>query len=229
MSTQNHNTLVIIPARGGSKRLPKKNTLSLLGKSLLKHSIDFAKLTPELFDKIVVSTDDDAIKKIALENNVTIINRPAHLATDTATTVSVLKHVLEALDEVYEHVILLQPTNPCRPDNLLQDAFKVYLESGSESLMTVSKSDKKLGKIVDGDFIPFNYTIGQRSQDLEPLFFENGLLYIIKTSLILKNKILGTNNYPYIVDHPFARIDIDTQNDFDLAEFILKKHESDVH
>jgi N-acylneuraminate cytidylyltransferase len=81
-----------------------------------------------------------------------------------------------------------------------------------------------LGKIVEEKFVPFNYTIGQRSQDLEPLFYENGLLYITKASLILEEKIVGHKNFPFIVGHPYAKVDIDTAEDFKYAEFILENY-----
>jgi N-acylneuraminate cytidylyltransferase len=66
--------------------------------------------------------------------------------------------------------------------------------------------------------------MGQRSQDLEPLYFENGLIYIIKSSLIMEDKLLGDKNSAFIVDHPYAKIDIDTFEDLQYAEFILKNH-----
>ena len=65
---------------------------------------------------------------------------------------------------------------------------------------------------------------GQRSQDIEPLYFENGLLYIILSSLILENKILGNNNTPFVVDHPYASVDIDVEEDFNFAEYIIKNY-----
>jgi N-acylneuraminate cytidylyltransferase len=66
--------------------------------------------------------------------------------------------------------------------------------------------------------------MGQQSQDLEPLYYENGLLYITKASLILESKILGENNYPFIVNHPFAKVDIDTKEDFEYAAYLLNRH-----
>ncbi len=221
---KNRKTIAIIPARGGSKRLPKKNVLAINNKLLLEYSIDYAKRNLDTVDKIVVSTDDEEIKQVALRNNIEVIDRPQKLASDTASTLSVLKHVLETIDEHYDEVILLQPTNPCRPEILLKMAYKVYVESNVDSLMTVSPSDKKLGKIIDDTFMPYNYTMGQRSQDLDPLFYENGLLYIAKTKCILEGQLLGDNNYPYIVNHPYANVDIDTKEDFDYAAFILTNY-----
>ena len=215
-------TIVIIPARGGSKRLPQKN-IRLLGQiPLLAHSILYAQANSDIVDEIYVSTDDEQIKHVALQFGAKIINRPQSLSGDLEPTVSALKNVLEQIDDEVENVILLQATNPLRPTNLLREAFGIYKEKKIDSLFTVSQNHQKLGKIENDKFIPFNYTIGQRSQDLEPLFYENGLLYISKTKLILEDKILSENAFPLKMDHIFAKVDIDDQNDFDYAEYLLK-------
>jgi N-acylneuraminate cytidylyltransferase len=135
--------------------------------------------------------------------------------------------VLQSLNKNFDNVILLQPTNPLRPKKLLQEAFQFFKDQNCDSLMTVSRNSDKLGKIKNDRFIPYNYKIGQRSQDLEPLYFENGLLYITKTSVILEDKILGSNNRSLIVEHPYAKVDIDTADDFKYAEFILKNYPND--
>jgi len=214
--------IVIIPARGGSKRLPNKNMRMLAGIPLIVHSINYAKANN--IDKIVVSTDDFKIKEIALKNKVDVIERPKELSGDLATTVSAMKHVLENINETFENVILLQPTNPLRPINLLKEAYQKFIEGNYDSLMTLSRNHQKLGKIVNTKFEPFNYKIGQRSQDLEPLYFENGLLYITKASLILEDKILGKNNFPFVVNHTFTNVDIDTKEDLEHAEYLLNKN-----
>jgi N-acylneuraminate cytidylyltransferase len=218
------NNIIIIPARGGSKRLLNKNRLILNGKPLLSHSIHYAKMHSGLIDRIIVTTDDKNIENIALKEGVSVVKRPSVISGDMSSTVSALKHVLQTLDEDYDNVILLQPTNPLRPKKLLEEAYRKYKKGNYDSLMTVSRNTDKLGKIVNDTFIPFNYTMGQRSQDLEPLYYENGLLYISKTSLILDDKILGNQNYPFIVAHPYAKVDIDTQEDFKYAEFILNQY-----
>ncbi|MDT0686844.1 acylneuraminate cytidylyltransferase family protein [Autumnicola psychrophila] len=215
--------IVIIPARGGSKRLPGKNTLPLDSIPLIVHSINYARANNNILDRIIVSTDDAKIKEISIKEGVEVIDRPENLSTDTSNTISVLKHVLETIKEEVENVILLQPTNPLRPENLLTEAFQKYKEINCDSLMTVTRSYQKFGKIENQRFEPFNYEMGQRSQDLDPLYFENGLLYITKASLILNKKILGPNNFPFIVDHPFAGVDIDFREDLDYAEFLLER------
>ncbi|MCW1147838.1 cytidylyltransferase domain-containing protein [Flavobacterium lacisediminis] len=215
-------SIAIIPARGGSKRLPGKN-IKLLGEiPLLAHSILYAKQY-DFIDVIYVSTDDVAIKEIALQYGAVVIDRPQEISGDLEPTVSALKHVLESIHGAVENVILLQATNPLRPKNLLQEAFTIFQEKQVDSLFTVSRSHHKLGKITNHKFIPYNYEVGQRSQDLEPLYYENGLLYITKASVILNNEIITKDAFPLEVNHPFANVDIDTQEDFGYAEFLLNK------
>ncbi|WP_343695567.1 acylneuraminate cytidylyltransferase family protein [Flavobacterium sp.] len=216
-------TIAIIPARGGSKRIPEKN-VQLLGEyPLLAHSILYAKENSDIIDEIYVSTDDAEIKKTALQFGVKVIDRPESISGDLEPTVSALKHVLESVGSDVENVILLQPTNPLRPQNLLKEAFSQYQKENKDSLFTISRNHQKFGKIVENKFQPFNYSFGQRSQDLEPLYFENGLLYISKASLILNDIIISENAFPFEVNHIFAQVDIDTPDDLDYARFLYQK------
>jgi N-acylneuraminate cytidylyltransferase len=216
-------TIAIIPARGNSKRLPNKN-IKLLGyMPLLVYSINYAK-GHEFIDAIYVTTDSEEIKNIAIKHGALVIDRPKELAGDKEPTVSALKHVLESIKEQVVSVILLQPTNPLRPKFLLSEAFQLFKEKECDSLFTVTRNHQKLGTITGEEFKSFNYKIGQRSQDLQFLYFENGLLYITKAKHVLNNEIITKNAYPLVVNHPFSSIDIDTQEDFDLAEFMLNKY-----
>ncbi len=215
-------TIAIIPARGNSKRLPGKN-IKLLGNiPLLAHSILYAKQHNFISD-VYVSTDNLEIKEIALKFGAKVIDRPATLSGDLEPTVSALKHVLENINDV-ENVVLLQATNPLRPEKLLQVAYQIFQENKYESLFTVSQNQHKLGKINNyNKFQPLNYVIGQRSQDLEPLYYENGLLYITKANLILNDVIISENAFPYQINHIFATVDIDTQEDFEYASYVHNK------
>lgn len=215
-------TIAIIPARGGSKRLPNKNMMILGSLPLIAHSINYAK--ENHIDKIVVSTDDAFIKEIALHYGAEVLDRPKDLATDNSPTIDTLKQVMESVAGNYGYVVVLQPTNPLRPKNLLRDALKRMKEGNFDSLMTVTRNEQKFGKISNDKFVPYNYAFGQRSQDLEPLYFENGLLYIAKTTLILEGKLVGENHLPFIINHPYAKVDIDSQEDLDYAEYLFKKH-----
>jgi CMP-N-acetylneuraminic acid synthetase len=216
-------TIAIIPARGGSKRLPNKNILLLGGIPLIAHSILYAQQNGDIIDEIYVSTDDEAIKKVALHYGAQVIDRPKQLSGDLEPTLTAVQHALVTISDAVDTVILLQPTNPLRPENLLKEAFESYSMSDADSLFTVTRNHQKLGKIANHCFEPYNYTIGQRSQDLEPLYFENGLLYISKVKLIKEGEIFSENSVPYQVNHIFASVDIDTQEDFDYAEYLFEK------
>jgi CMP-N-acetylneuraminic acid synthetase len=216
--------IAIIPARGGSKRIPEKNIQLFGGLPLLVHSIQYALANSEIIDDVYVSTDDSTIKSIAVANGAKVIDRPATISGDLEPTVSALKHVLESIEDDVENVILLQPTNPLRPSNLLKEAFEMYQKENCDSLFTVTRNHQKFGKITEKKFQPFNYNIGQRSQDLEPLFFENGLLYITKVALILQDIIISENAFPFEVNHIFANVDIDTPEDLEYAEYLYKKN-----
>lgn len=216
-------TIAIIPARGGSKRLPGKNVRLLDGIPLIGHSILYAKANA-VIDAIYVSTDDVEISQVATEFGATVINRPKAISDDAAPTVSALKHLLQNLDNPVDNVILLQATNPLRPESMLTDAFDIFKSHQLDSLFTVSRNHQKLGKIKSNRFIPFNYTPGQRSQDLEPLYFENGLLYITKAQLILNDIIMSENAHPMQIDHIFGQVDIDTEEDFEWANFLIQKY-----
>ncbi|WP_370000561.1 cytidylyltransferase domain-containing protein [Winogradskyella sp.] len=216
-------TIAIIPARGGSKRLPNKNVKPICGIPLLAYSIKYALSNSHIIDEVYVSSDSKNIKIIAQQYGAKIIHRPESLSGDSEPTVTALKHVLDTIEDV-DTVILLQPTNPLRPKSLLKDAFNVFKTDTRKSLFTVSIDNKKLGKIIGGKYQPLNYKIGQRSQDLEPLYFENGLLYITEAELIKEKIIFNETSIPFIVNHKFATIDIDTQDDFDYAEYILKNY-----
>lgn len=219
--------ITVIPARGGSKRFPGKNTHVLNGVPLICHSIEYS-IKNSKISRTYVSTDADDIKSISRVAGAEIIDRPAELADDHATTASAMKHAVQYLIDKgveFDYVVLLQATNPLRPKKLLDDAISIIEMGKNDSLFTVNKSDKKLGKIIDNKFVPWNYAFGMRSQDMEPLYYENGLLYITSKELLLQGIIEGPGAYPLIVDHPFGEVDIDTQEDFEYAEYMSNHYQ----
>ena len=174
--------VAVIPARGGSKRLPGKNTRSLGGAPLLAHSIRYAKNSPKIA-RVIVSTDCDIIADIAKEHGAEAVIRPASLATDTAKTGPTIQHVLMDLHANHyfpSGVLTLQPPNPLRPPHLIERAIKMFEETTPDSVITVTRSKQKLGRLNEGNFTPTSYQVEARSQDLSPQFFENGLLYLTK-------------------------------------------------
>tara|TARA_B100000767_G_scaffold266071_1_gene282943 strand:+ start:153 stop:818 length:666 start_codon:yes stop_codon:yes gene_type:complete len=215
---------IIIPARANSKRLIGKNMKILGSKPLIQHSIDTALLNfPK--ERVWVNTDDDQIIKYAMSKGLNTIMRPDNLALDFTTTVEVLKHQINYFknrDVECDAIILLQPTNPFRGEDLLERAMLKFQESGRNSLATFSKNEKKLGQIKDDFFSPTNYFPGERSQDLENSYFENGLLYITKVESILNNKIITDDVFPLLCDNIESTVDIDYLEDFIFAEALLK-------
>ena len=215
---------IIIPARANSKRLPGKNMKVLGNKPLIQYSIDFA-LNHFSADSIWVNSDDQHIIEFAKQKGVRTLLRPDDLATDYTSTVDVLKFQVRYFQEQNidcDAIILLQPTNPFREDNLLKISIEKFKKSKRNSLATFTKSEKKLGIIENNFFKPTNYLPGQRSQDLEKSYFENGLLYIVKCDSILAGKIITDDVFPLVCDNFESSIDIDYIEDFMFAETLLK-------
>ena len=211
---------IIIPARENSKRLPGKNMRILGGKPLIQHSIDFA-LNHFSEDSIWVNSDDKQIIKFAKGKGIKTLLRPDDLGTDNTSTVEVLKFHVNYFKEQNidcDAIILLQPTNPFRENELLKKGIKNFEKSKRNSLATFSILEKKIGIIENRLFRPINYIPGQRSQDLENTYFENGLLYITKCESILLGKIITEDVYPLVCDNIEATVDIDYLEDFIFAE-----------
>ena len=124
---------------------------------------------------------------------------------------------------IFENIIILQPTNPIRSKTLIVESIRAFEESGSNSLMSVSILHKKFGKIKNEKYQPINYNIGQRHQDLENLYYENGLIYIFSKKILIEDKNYITDNtYPFITNDIGSMVDIDYEDDLKLAELIIK-------
>ena len=226
-----HNkVLAIIPARGGSKRLPGKNIKLLNGKPLIAHSIEFA-MNSGVIDKLIVSTDSDDIAAVAKQYGAEVMMRPAELATDTAKTAPVLLHVADELEKqgyVPDIVVLLQPTCPVRIKNLAYEALKILDENpeydsiftgfqkGYTMALWVKNSQNKANALYDYHLRPR----WQEVQSNDKLFGEDGGFYAIRYDSFRKYKdFIGSNPYIYEVNRT---VDIDTEKDFEQAEILLK-------
>lgn len=188
------------------------------------HSVNYARLHCNEMDRIVISTEDQQIKELALQNGVDVIDRPNALSDDEITTSEVLKHVANSIGDAYDTVILLQATNPLRPKKLLQECISVFNENKCDSLFTVSRYRGKIGTVENNKFKPFNYFLGQRSQTMDAFYFENGLIYMSKLALIKKGILYDEHSYVHEVDHPFAYVDIDDEMEFKYAQFLLDNY-----
>jgi N-acylneuraminate cytidylyltransferase len=123
---------------------------------------------------------------------------------------------------VCDALILLQPTNPFRNNEILWQVIEKFQNSGRNSIATFSNFRKKFGNILNDKFVPQNYIPGQRSQDIPKSYYENGLLYISKTESILKGKIITDDVFPFLCEDVESSVDIDNLEDFIFAESILK-------
>ena len=223
----NKTFLAIIPARGGSKRLPRKNILDLCGKPLISWSIEAA-LKSKYISKVVVSSDDEEILNISSNFGADIIKRPYELANDTATTFDTVKHTIDNFEN-YDYIVLLQPTSPLRNVKHIDEAIELLEEKQADAIVSVCEMDHSplwsntLPK--DGNMNNFlrDEVLNKRSQDLEKYYRVNGAVYICKTDKLLENKsfFLKDNIFAYIMDRK-SSIDIDEEIDFLFAQRVIE-------
>lgn len=215
--------LAVIPARGGSKRLPGKNITPFGGRPLLAWSVDLARRLNRVV-RCVVSTEDAKIAAVARDIGATVVERPPELAADESSSVDVLIHAAETEQRegfVFDGVMLLQPTNPLRPLEMVERAIERFLSEPCDSLFAVSRRELKLGEVRNGYFIP-NYAIGTQSRHIPPAFYENGLLYLTKTvTLIGQRSLSGDRVLAFETERPFDEVDIDDPVDLVIGEAIL--------
>ncbi|MFH2106781.1 MAG: acylneuraminate cytidylyltransferase family protein [Candidatus Micrarchaeota archaeon] len=200
--------LAIIPARGGSKGIPRKNMKMIAGKPLIAWSIGSAKES-KLLDKFVVSTEDKEIADVSRKYGAEVVDRPKELASDTAMTLPVLQQVLQKIDA--DIVVLLQPTSPMRSKGLIDRCIKQFLETKVESLAT--------GFICK--FMEYG-SYSKRRQELKGFFYDDGNVYVIDANLIRNGKMVGEKK-----GHCFTtreeNTEIDDEFDFWLVEKVLQE------
>lgn len=220
----------IIPARGGSKGIKKKNIINLGGKPLIHYTIQAAKKSKRV-ERIFVSTEDDEIANISKKYGVEVLKRPIELAGDDISNMKVIFEVLRKLHNKLNNstiVILLQPTSPLRTNEDIDQAILEFQRSNCESLISVCKASHPPQwslKIENGYLKAFfneDYLFARR-QDLEKAYIPNGAIFIATKETIEKTGTYYCEKIkPYIM--PFERsVDIDNEFDLKLAEFLIKK------
>lgn len=223
--------LALIPARGGSKRLPGKNIRVLGDRPLIVWSIDVARDIQEICD-ILVSTDDSAIASICSETGALVPwLRPAELATDTASSVDVVLHALdwyEAEKGTVDGILLLQPTSPFRTQKTVLSGISLFRKNGRQSVLGVSRTHAHpmWTLKMDGEYVvPFlqENGLGTRLQDLPAAYVVNGSFYLISPEELRINRtFVGLRTSPLIIESPQEALDIDTEWDWKLAEACLE-------
>lgn len=230
MLNQYHVT-VLIPARGGSKRLPRKNVKLLFNKPLIAWTIEVAKAS-KFVDQIVVSTDDIEIKEVSEKYGAKVpFIRPEYLSNDTASSFDVIEHAIHFLNIESENnlLVLLQPTSPLRTVEELDQALNFFIERSASGVVSVSETEHSP---LWSNVLPENFEMsdfirsevkGKRSQDL-PIFYRlNGSIYIYKTSeLIEKGSIFYNETVFAFETSKSTSVDIDTELDFIIAETLVK-------
>jgi CMP-N,N'-diacetyllegionaminic acid synthase len=224
--------LALIPARGGSKRLPGKNIRILGGKPLLAWSIDICKDIENL-SAILVSTDTEEIASVA-KNFGALVPwlRPEILSTDSSTSVDVALHALDWYEENVESLdglLLLQPTSPFRTKKIIQKSLELFSESFPTivSVSAVHSHPDWMMRIEEGMLRQYYNTqsFGKRSQELEPAYSLNGLIYLIHPDKLRKNRsFYDSETKPIIVESHYESLDIDTLADFQFAEYLISNN-----
>ncbi len=219
-------TIAIIPARGGSKGVPRKNIRLLVGKPLIAHSIEDAQEST-LVDQVYVSTDDQEIATISAEYGAKIIHRPAELANDTASSESALIHGLQALEAQNinpDLLVFLQCTSPIRTGAEIDQAIAKLKNEQADSLLSVSPSHRFLWEEVNGvvQSINYDYSHRPRRQDMNPQYVENGSIYVFKPWVLKENQNrLGGKISLYIMSE-MAAVEIDSLEDFQMIDFLMR-------
>ena len=217
--------LAIIPARGGSKRIPKKNIKLFLGKPIIAYSIELA-IESNLFDDIIVSTDDIEIAKIAKDYGAQVpFFRSEINSSDFATTFDVIEEVINEQylrNQVYENVCCIYPCAPLICKEFIINAFKVMKLSNFDTVFPVVKYGNQIQRALrlNDNRIEMFYPQFQstRSQDLEVAFYDPGQFYWAQTDQLIKGKQLFLHNSGYIVVDEMHAQDIDNEIDWKIAE-----------
>ncbi len=223
-----YRVLAIIPARGGSKGVKRKNVRLAGGVPLIARTIREAKQS-KYIDRIILSSDNDEIISCAKAEGCDVpFVRPAMLASDTASSVDVVVHAVEQLDDSYEIIVLLQPTSPLRKVTDIDACIEKLMSNGTASVVSVTETDKSPywmfkydsgGRFLEPAFeFPLNVS---RRQDLPQCLVLNGAIYTIFTGEFMKKRSFILEN---TASHKMSKrdsIDIDTEDDFKYLQYLL--------
>jgi len=227
-----YKTLAIIPARGGSKSVPRKNIKLLNGEPLISYSIKMG-LESKYIDRIIVSTEDNEIAEIAKGYGAEVVERPIQLSQDDTPSLPVFQQVLRYLEENEDYdpdiVVILQPTSPLRKVQDIDSCIKKLIDEKCDSVITVKKVEYALEwilKIDDGGLVKNlfnNENKAVRRQDAEDIYIPNGAVYVAWKKVITEKDTLKGPDTRAIVMPQERSIDIDTELDFVIAEKLYKE------
>lgn len=226
--------LALVPARGGSKRLPRKNILNLAEKPLIEWTIKAA-LEANDISTVCVSTDDSEIAEVSKKAGAEVpFIRSEQLATDTATSASVVKHALswykEKMKSQYEYFVLLQPTSPLRNSDDISSAISLLKEKNADAVISVCEMEhpplwsNTLPESLSLENFISESVKNKRSQDIDPYYRLNGAIYICRVDRFLREQkfLFNDNIFAYIMPNERS-VDIDTAFDFKIAELFINE------
>lgn len=229
---ESEKIIAVIPARTGSKRLPKKNVLPLAGRPCIEWTLDAVCESKEV-SHVAVSTDDSTVKKIVSRyDDVELIQRPRNLGQDESSTVDVVLHVLDVLkdqDQRFSWLLLLQPTSPLRTTRHIDEAVRLVRKKGADGLISICRAGHPrewIASTTPGESLEsfFSETELQKSaSELSTSYTVNGAIYLIRISVFEEEKTFFPmrNIIGYEMDRRYS-VDIDDQYDFELAEWSLR-------
>lgn len=223
----------IIPARGGSKRIPRKNILPLNGTPLISYTIEAAKAAA-CFDEIIVSSDDDEILDIAKSSQVSIDRRPQEMSGDKITKSEVVHEYLLRNDnhKNFDHVATMLPTCPFRSASDVKSAVELYRSKGPGALVGVVRYEfpPQLALVKNADHVtmtdPKAY-LSPRGQTIEARYHPNGAIYIVEINQFIKSKTFFHNEMLAYEMSPESSFDIDYPYQFEIAESFMKQRETE--
>lgn len=222
--------LAVIPARGGSKGIPKKNLREVGGKSLIVRAIESAQAS-KYIDTVIVSTDDQEIADASRRAGAEVpFLRPAELASDTATSVAAALHAINEMPD-FEWLVWLQPTSPFRTAKDIDACLEACFAARASSCVSVSEPDQHpyWTFTIDrgGRLKPVWENPPQRRQDLPCVFNLNGMVYVIRISeLKAKSAFMTDNTVGHVIRDRWRCLDIDTEEDMLLADYFSSRSES---
>ncbi len=232
--------LAIIPARGGSKGVPRKNIKLLGDKPLLWYTYQAAK-SSNLFDEILLSTDDEEIASIGKEIGFMVpFLRPIELATDAAKSIDVVIHTLNELQKsnrTYDAVILLQPTSPFREKGIINKSFDIFIKTGADSLVSVKKVPHQFNphwvfKVNENNFLSISTgdeELISRRQELPDAYYRDGQIYITTVEVLLNQKAFTGKKLAYLLNtYEGADINIDAMDDWEKAEEFIMNYTKQI-
>jgi CMP-N,N'-diacetyllegionaminic acid synthase len=221
--------LALVPARGGSKGVPRKNIRVIGGKPMIAWTIEAARAS-RYIDQLVLSSDDPAIMDIAIECGCEVpFVRPAELASDQADAMSVIRHAIDTLPERFDYVVLLQPTSPMRRTQDIDAAIERCVASGAPACVSICEAEKSPFWMLELDakgivhpLFPADQ-IPHRRQDARAVFALNGAVYVARTDHL---RLGGTFLAPGAIGYPMPKersLDVDTELDLAIADFLLQR------